>query len=104
MGVYTIDQLRRTAPEHLRTVDDRTLVREYIAASGIPFEQAAEYFRLPVNSTVREMGRQFRVGLTNDLPRMGAQAARYFSPEDSPLHQRAQGLVDRIDDRAHLTE
>jgi hypothetical protein len=88
MAVRNIAELRASAPEEYKSLSDRDLVEVYSAKSGMPFAEAADYFRIPKTGTLREMGGQFVAGLTVDAPRMVGQALDYYSYGGNQFAQR----------------
>ena len=51
MPIYTIDDLRKTAPADLQELDDVDLVREYSRKTGKQFEQVADYLGVKIDNT-----------------------------------------------------
>ena len=105
MAVRNIAELRASAPEEYKSLSDRDLVEVYSAKSGMPFAEAADYFRIPKTGTLREMGGQFAAGLTVDAPRMVGQALDYYSGGGNQFAQRMiegaerRGLTAQTDPR-----
>jgi hypothetical protein len=75
--IYTIDQLRSTAPKEFRDLSDEDLVRQYSQYTGTPFEQAADFYGVKPRGTLSEMGRQAVGGAVVDLPKMVGQGLQY---------------------------
>lgn len=97
MSAYTIRQLRAAAPAEFRELDDDELVREYARVKQIPFEQAADYYKIKPSGTAAETVRQIGAGFAVDLPRMVGQGLKYtgLAPE------LGQDLVTSADERAY---
>ena len=97
MSAYTIRQLRAAAPAEFRELDDDDLVREYARVKQIPFEQAADYYKIKPSGTAAETVRQIGAGFAVDLPRMVGQGLKYtgLAPE------LGQDLVTSADERAY---
>jgi hypothetical protein len=83
MPIYTIKQLRDSAPAEFRDLPEDELVRQYSQSTGTPFEQAADYFGVKPRGTLAEMGRQALGGAVVDLPKMVGQGLQYtgIAPE-----------------------
>lgn len=83
MPIYNIQQLRDSAPADLRELPDEDLVRQYSRVSGVPFEQAADFFGVRPRGTLGEIGRQLVGGAVVDLPKMVGQGLQYtgLAPE-----------------------
>lgn len=77
MPIYTIDQLRSTAPKEFRDLSDEDLVQQYSQYTGTPFEQAADFYGVKPRGTFSEMGRQAVGGAVVDLPKMVGQGLQY---------------------------
>jgi hypothetical protein len=76
MPIYTIDDLRKTAPADLQELDDVDLVREYSRQTGKQFEQVADYLGVKPRGTLGEMGSQV-VGGYYDTKKMIGQGLEY---------------------------
>ena len=76
MPIYTIDDLRKTAPADLQELDDVDLVREYSRKTGKQFEQVADYLGVKPRGTLGEMGSQV-VGGYYDTKKMIGQGLEY---------------------------
>jgi hypothetical protein len=83
MAIYTLQQLRATAPPEFRDLPEEELVRKYSQSTGTSFEQAADYFGVKPRGTLAEMGRQALGGAVVDLPKMVGQGLQYtgIAPE-----------------------
>jgi hypothetical protein len=83
MAIYTLQQLRATAPPEFRDLPEEELVRKYSQSTGTSFEQAADYFGVKPRGTLAEMGRQAVGGAVVDLPKMVGQGLQYtgIAPE-----------------------
>jgi hypothetical protein len=83
MPIYTIKQLRDSAPAEFRDLPEDELVRQYSQSTGTSFEQAANYFGIKPRGTLAEMGRQALGGAVVDLPKMVGQGLQYtgIAPE-----------------------
>lgn len=83
MPIYTIKQLRDSAPAEFRDLPEDELVRQYSQSTGTSFEQAANYFGVKPRGTLAEMGRQALGGAVVDLPKMVGQGLQYtgIAPE-----------------------
>lgn len=83
MAIRNLQQLREKAPAEFRNLSDEDLVDQYSRNSGMPFEQAADFFGIAPRGTLREMGRQLVGGAVVDLPKMVGQGLRYteLAPE-----------------------
>lgn len=77
MPIYNIQQLRDSAPAEFRDLPPEDLVRQYSQASGVPFQQAADYFGVAPRGTFSEVGRQLLGGAAVDLPKMIGQGLQY---------------------------
>jgi hypothetical protein len=91
MAVYTIRELRDSAPKDLQGLSDEDLLREYSRRTGERFEDNADYFGLKPKGTVGEMGRQLAGGAMVDLPKMVGQGLQYtgVAPQYGLEMQRA---------------
>lgn len=100
MSIFNIQQLRDSAPAEFRDLPPEDLVREYSRSTGVPFEQAANFFGVAPRGTLAEMGRQAVGGLRVDLPRMIGQGlkATGIAPE------YGQELVTAAEQRAYQYE
>jgi hypothetical protein len=87
MAVYTLDQLRKTAPEDVQSLSDEDLLRDYSRHIGLPYERVADYFGVKPSGTLAEAGRQFVGGLVAGVPRMAGMAAQAFSEPGRPLYE-----------------
>jgi hypothetical protein len=87
MPIYTLDQLRATAPAEFKDLAPDELVREYSRSINIPYEEAANYFGVKPSGTLAEAGRQFVGGLVAGVPRMAGMAAQAFSEPGRPLYE-----------------
>jgi hypothetical protein len=76
-GIYTIGQLRQSAPQELQSLSDEDLVRDYSTRTNKSFEQVADYLGVKPRGTVSEMGRQLVGGAVVDLPKMVGQGLQY---------------------------
>ena len=76
MPIYTIDDLRKTAPAELQDLDDVDLVQEYSRQTGKQFEQVADYLGVKPRGTLGEMGSQV-VGGYYDTKKMIGQGLEY---------------------------
>jgi len=77
MPIFNIQQLRDSAPAEFRDLPSDELVRRYSQQTGVPFEQAADFFGVAPRGTLGEMGRQLVGGAVVDLPRMVGQGLQY---------------------------
>ena len=100
MPIFNIQQLRDSAPAEFRDLSADELVRRYSQQTGVPFEQAADFFGVAPRGTLGEMGRQAIGGLRVDLPRMGGQLAKYLSEPGQPLYEIGAKLVQGAEERA----
>ena len=100
MPIYNIQQLRDSAPAEFRDLPPEDLVRQYSQASGVPFQQAADYFGVAPRGTFSEVGRQLLGGAAVDLPKMGGQLMKYVSEPGQPLYETGQSLVQAAEARA----
>jgi len=87
MAVYTLDQLRKTAPEDVQSLSDEDLLRDYSRHIGLPYERVADYFGVKPSGTLARAGRQFVGGLVAGVPRMAGMAAQAFSEPGRPLYE-----------------
>lgn len=92
MAIYTLNQLRQSAPQQYQSLSDRDLVERYSYDAGIPFEQAADFFNIPKSGVLREMGGQLVAGATVDLPRMLGESIDYFTGSTGQ-GRVSQGLI-----------
>lgn len=100
MPIYTLQQLRDSAPAAFKELPDDQLVREYSRNTGMPFEQAADFFGVKPAGLLSEMGRQAAGGLMVDLPKMGGQLMKYASEPGQPMYETGQSLVQGAESRA----
>jgi len=91
MAIYSIRELRDSAPKNLQGLSDEDLLREYSRINGERFEDNADYFGLKPKGTVGEMGRQLAGGAMVDLPKMVGQGLQYtgVAPQYGLEMQRA---------------
>lgn len=100
MPIYNIQQLRDSAPAEFRDLPPEDLVRQYSQATGVPFQQAADYFGVAPRGTFSEVGRQLLGGAAVELPKMGGQLMKYVSEPGQPLYETGQSLVQAAEARA----
>lgn len=100
MPIYTVDDLRRTAPAGMEDASPEELVRQYANETGQSFETVADYLGVKPSGTLYEMGRQAGAGAVVDLPRMVGQGLKYtgVAPEFG------QELVQGAEERAYQWE
>lgn len=95
MPIYTLQQLRASAPEEFRSLPDDELVREYSQNTGMPFDQAASLFGIKPSGTLAEMGRQAVGGAVVDLPKMVGQGLQYTGIAPEYGKELAQSAEER---------
>lgn len=98
MPIYTLAQLRATAPEQFRDLPDDELVTKYSQNTGMPFEQAANLFGVKPRGTLAEMGRQALGGAVVDLPKMIGQGLEYTGLAPEYGREMAQNAEARAAD------
>lgn len=81
MAIYSLADLRSSAPQELRELPDDELVREYSKRKKIPFEAVADYLDLKPRGFASEMGRQIVGGLRVEVPKMVGQMQQTFARE-----------------------
>jgi len=96
--IYTIAQLRASAPEEFRSLPDDELVNKYSQDTGMPFEQAANFFGVKPRGTLAEMGRQVVGGAVSDLPKMVGQGLEYTGLAPEYGREMAQNAEARAAD------
>jgi len=81
--IYNLQQLRDSAPPEFRDLSSEDLVREYSRSTGMPVNQALDFFGVAPRGTLSEMGRQLVGGAVVDLPKMVGQGLEYtgIAPE-----------------------
>lgn len=85
MAIYSLADLRNSAPQELRDLPDDELVREYSRRKKVPFNDVADYLDLKPKGFLPEMGRQLVGGLAVDVPKMIGQGQQFLSRELSGL-------------------
>ena len=95
MPIYTLQQLRASAPQEFRSLSDDDLVREYSQNTGMPFEQAASFFGVKPSGTLAEMGRQAVGGAVVDVPKMVGQGLQYTGIAPEYGKELAQSAEER---------
>jgi len=81
MAIYSLADLRNSAPQELRDLPDDELVREYSKRKKVPFNDVADYLDLKPKGFLSEMGRQLAGGLAVDVPKMVGQGQQFFARE-----------------------
>lgn len=82
MPIYSIDQLRRTAPEEFRGLSDNELINEYSKRKNVPFEDVASRLGVKPRSTLEQMGEGIERGIVVDIPEaVGKIIRRNVDPE-----------------------
>ena len=81
MAIYSLADLRSSAPQELRDLPDDELVREYSRRKKVPFEDVANYLDLKPKGFMSEMGRQLMGGLSVEVPKMIGQGQQFLARE-----------------------
>jgi hypothetical protein len=96
--IYSIDQLRQTAPEELRGLSDDELVFEYSKRKKLPYEDVANKLSLKPRSTLGQIGTQAKRSFEVEVPRTIGQATqRNVDPErNADWYAAEQGIEQML--------